>query len=256
MAWDAQVLEPNSVLPEGLRRAILGSRKRILFVEGDSDNSLDFPLYTALFSSLSVIPKGSCEDVQKAVLGLRESSNIHDIEAFGLIDRDDRIDKDVEKLTESGVFALKVYSAESLYYCSDAITAVACEQAKLREEDENELIESAKQGAIEVIKREAERMVARRCERRTRARVLSNVPDWKSIMANPTEQICISADSPYQAELDCFKKLFDARELDQLIARYPVRESRTFETIARSLKCSTKAIMSAWLSPKFGKTMS
>ena len=82
VAWDAKVLEPNSQIPEELKRAILGSRKRILFVEGDSDNSLDFPLYTALFPDISVIPKGSCEEVQKAVLGLKGSSDIHDVEAL------------------------------------------------------------------------------------------------------------------------------------------------------------------------------
>ena len=132
VAWGAEVLKSNSQLPEGLKRAILGSRKRILFVEGDFDHSLDFPLYTALFPDLSVIPKGSCEEVQKAVLGLRGSSDIHDVEAFGLIDRDDRPDENVEKLVENGIFALEVYSAEALYYCSDAIAAVADEQAGLR----------------------------------------------------------------------------------------------------------------------------
>lgn len=238
VAWDTEVIKPNPELPEELRRAILGSRKRILFVEGDSNSSLDFPLYTTLFPSLSMIPKGSCEDVQKAVLGLRGSVDIHDVEAFGLIDEDGR-EKDVEKLAESGIFVLEVYSAESLYYCSDAIAAVAYEQARLRGEgeDKNELIEAAKQGAIEVIEKHAERMVARRCERRTRELLLSKLPDWKSLKANPTQKICVSADSPYQEELDHFNKLVKNGDLDGLIARYPARESPAFDKIARSLKC-------------------
>ena len=62
VAWDAEVLKPNSQLPETARlteetkRAILGSRKRILFVEGDSDRSLDFSLYRILYPGISVIP--------------------------------------------------------------------------------------------------------------------------------------------------------------------------------------------------------
>ena len=187
-----------------------------------------------------MIPKGSCEDVQKAVLGLRGSLDIHDVEAFGLIDEDGRPEKDVERLAESGIFALEVYSAESLYYCSDAIAAVAYEQARLRGEDGSELIESAKQGAIEVIEKHAERMVARRCERRTRELLLSKIPDWKSLKANPSQKICVSADSPYLEELDHFNKLVENRELDRLVARYPARESPAFETIARSLKCLNK----------------
>ena len=240
VAWDTEVIKPNPELPEELRRTILGSRNRILFVEGNSNSSLDFPLYTTLFPSLSMIPKGSCEDVQKAVLGLRGSLDIHDVEAFGLIDEDGRPDKEVEKLAESGIFALEVYSAESLYYCSDTIAAVAYEQARIRGEDGNELIEAAKQGAIEVIEKHAERMVARRCERRTRDLLLSKLPDWKSLKANPSQKICVSADSPYLQELDHFNKLVENGELDQLIARYPARESPAFETIARSLKCLNK----------------
>ena len=107
-AWDAKVIEPNSQLPEDLKRSILGSRKRILFVEGDADNSLDFPLYSALFPDISIIPKGSCDEVQKAVYGLQGSSDIHDVQAYGLIDRDDKNDKEVEELEKNGVFALKV----------------------------------------------------------------------------------------------------------------------------------------------------
>lgn len=238
-AWEAEILESNSQLPEELKLAILGSRRRILFVEGTS-NSLDFPIYTALFPDLSVVPKGSCEEVQKAVFGLRDSVDIHHVEAFGLIDRDDRTDERVKKLEEKGVFALEVYSAEALYYCSDAITTVACRQAESLGEEANKFIESAKQKAIQVIEEEADRMVARRCERRTRELLLSEIPDWKSIKDNPTQPICVSADSPYPEEHNRFKEHVQRKELDQLIARYPVRESPIFETIARSLKCSNK----------------
>ena len=225
VAWGAEVLGPNAQLPEGLKRAILGSRKRILFVEGDSNNSLDFPLYTALFPDISVIPKGSCEEVQKAELGLRGSSDIHDVEAFGLIDRDDRTDTNVEELVEKGIFALEVYSAEALYYCSDAIAAVADEQARLRGEDGIKLTESAKKESIEVLKDHAEEMAAKRCIRQIQESTLSKIPNWKSIKDNSTQSFCISIDTQlYFEELDRFNKLIDEENLDQLIARYPVRQ--------------------------------
>lgn len=196
IAWDAEILKSNAQLPEELKRAILGSRKRILFVEGDSDNSLDFPLYTALFPDISVIPKGGCEEVQKAVLGLRESSDIHDVEAFGLIDRDNRKDEDVKKLKKKGVFALEVYSVEALYYCSDAIAAVAYEQARLRgEEDGTQLIESAKKESIKVLKDHAEEMAAKRCQQQIQELILSKIPNWESIKDNSIQSFCIPIDS-------------------------------------------------------------
>ena len=128
-AWDAEVLESGANLPEDLKRDVLGARRRILFVEG-APNSLDLPLYRALFPELSVIPKGSCEEVIRAVKGLRGSYEHHHVEAIGLIDRDDRDENDVSELALDSVFALDVFSVESLHYCSDAIKAVACRQAE------------------------------------------------------------------------------------------------------------------------------
>ena len=241
VAWDAEILEPNAEFPEDLKLAILGSRKKILFVEGKPGGP-DFSLYTALFPELSVVPKESCEEVQKAVLGWRGSQGIHPVhvEIFGLIDRDNRTEEDVEELAEKGVFALEVYSVEALYYCSDAIAAVAHRQADSLGVDANELIKSAKQKAINGLKVEAEktpeRMASLRCERQIRERVLLEVPDKKSIMDNP-RPICISIDSPYSEELNRFNELVEENELDQLIARYSLRKSRTFEIIATTLRC-------------------
>ena len=241
-AWDAKLLEPNSELPPELKLAILGSKKKILFVEGQR-GSLDVSLYSVLFPTLSVNPIGSCEEVQKAVLGLRGSQEIDDAEVFGLIDRDNRENKDIEKLAEKGIFALKVYSVEALYYCSDAIDAVARQQASSRGIDANGLVKSAKQQVIEELtdREIAERMAARRCERQIQELALSNIPNWKSIRATPAQPICVPIDPQlYLEELDYFNGLVKGANIDQLIARYPLRDSRVFEIIATTLKCQNQ----------------
>lgn len=241
-AWDAKLLEPNFELPPELKIAILGSREIILFVEGQR-GSLDVLLYSVLFPTLSVIPMGSCEEVQKAVLGLRDYHEIDDVEVFGLIDRDNRADKDIEQLAEKGIFALKVYSVEALYYCSDAIDAVARQQAASRGIDVNGLVKSAKQQAIDELTDQelAERMAARRCERQIRELALSNIPNWKSIRANPAQPICVPIDPQvYLEELDYFNELVKEAEIEQLIARYPLRDSRVFEIIATALICQNQ----------------
>ena len=241
VAWDAETLEPKSSVPEDIKLAILGSRNRILFVEGTPTGSLDFPLYTALFPDISVVPKGSCEDVQKAVLGLRDSQELHHVEAFGLIDRDNRKDEDVKRLGEKGIFALEVCAVEALYYCSDAIAAVAYEQARLRGEDSTQLIELAKKESIKVLKDHAEEMAAKRCERQIQELTLSKIPNWESIKDNSIQSFSIPVDSQlYSEELTRFNKLVDEKNLDQLIARYPVRQSCALETIARSLVCKNR----------------
>ena len=237
--WDVKVLEPDADLPEDLRRAILGARRRIVFVEGES-GSLDLPLYAALFPGLSVIPKGSCADVQKAVRGLRASQGFHHVEAFGLIDRDDRLKDEIGKLVDNGVFVMDACSVESLYYCSDAIAAVARWQAESLRDDANAMIESAEQEAFDALAQNEipERMAARRCERQIRNSMMSQLPTWKRVKDNAP--FTITVDSPYPDELNRLQELVAARELDGLVARYPLRESNVFNAIAIALKCQTR----------------
>ena len=235
-AWDVELLEPNAGLPEELKRDILGSRKRVLFVEGNA-NSLDLPLYNALFPGLSVIPKGSCIDVEKAVKGMRGSQDLHHVEAFGLIDRDNRDEEKVRQLAEGGVFALDVYSVESLYFCSDAIAAVARQQAESLGRKAGEMIKLVEQNALDALEQDdlAERMAARRCEGRVRDQFLSKIPNSKSIKGNEIK-VEITVDSTYEDELAHFKKLLVERKLDDLIARYPLRESDVFDVIVKVLE--------------------
>ena len=242
-AWDVEILEPSADdLPEDLKRAILGARRRILFVEGTL-NSLDSPLYDALFPGLSVIPMGGCREVERAVKGLRETRNHHHTEAFGLIDRDDRTEEDVGRLARDGVFALDVCSAEALYYCSDTIDAVARKQAEARGCDANGMFCSAKQAAFDAIRDDpdlATRMAARRCERRIRDAMLAEIPDWKKIKGGGEQKITARVDSSYSTELGHFEELIDEGNLDALVARYPLRESRVPDKIAKALKCTSR----------------
>lgn len=85
-AWDIDVVEESGQMPEALRIDILGSRRKILFVEGNSA-SLDQPLYELLFPSISIRARDGCREVIRAVAGLRAVEALHRASAFGLIDR-------------------------------------------------------------------------------------------------------------------------------------------------------------------------
>ena len=243
VAWDAELLDSGEHLPEDLKRDILGSRRRILFVEGKA-NSLDLPLYGALFPELSVIPKGSCDEVIRAVKGLRGSFEHHHVEAIGLIDKDDRTEDDVSKLAQDSVFALDVYSVESLYYCSDAIDAVARRQADSLGRRSDEMNSTATHRALKVIADTgglSERMAARRSQRIVCNRLAARLPDWKEIQAMGG-QLTINKpiENPFQDELDLFNNLNESGDLDSLITRYPIRESGVFDSIAKALECGKK----------------
>ena len=223
VAWDADVLEPDSEFPEELKLAILGSRRKILFVEGEQ-TSLDRPFYSALFPDLSVVSKGNCADVEKAVQGLRECRHLHHAEAFGLIDRDSRGTAKVGDLARKGVFAIDVYSVEGFYYCSEAIAAVARRQAGSRGGKALELAEAAKNCAIEILKTTgiAEKMAAHRCASHLHELVLCELPDAKSIKEKQTWERCHSIERIYCDELKRYSQSVEDGKLDDFVARYPL----------------------------------
>lgn len=49
--WDYEIIRPHESLSDQLIIDLMGSRKPVLFVEGDSSHSLDFRLYSLIFRS-------------------------------------------------------------------------------------------------------------------------------------------------------------------------------------------------------------
>ena len=237
-AWDLEILAQPAELPEELRLAVLGARSRVLFVEGSS-TSLDLPLYDTLFPELSVLPRGNCVDVERAVRGLRATRGRHHVEAYGIVDRDDLDGAAVNKLAEAGIFALAVRSVESLYYCSDAMQAVARHQADSMGLHAENLARSAKRDALAALAPEEviQRMAARRCERRMRDNVLSQLPDWKTIRSATGPTIDLHVPSAFADEIAQFRRLLAGEDFDALVARYPLRETGAFRAVTTALKC-------------------
>ena len=241
-SWDIDVLPKNSSVPEDLRRAILGARRRMLLVEG-TDGSLDVPLYSALFPEVSVVPVGSCSDVRSSVKVLRENDDLHRVQVFGLIDRDDRSKENVDILMDEGVFALEVCAAESLYYCSEAIEIVALRQGVSLGCDSVEMVRVATEGALDSLRKPgvAEQMAARRCERKIRNAVIADLPDWR--MIRDGHQIAFSQgcfDLYFEEELGKLRGLVEGREYDEIVRRYSIKHSSVFGDISRALRCRNK----------------
>ena len=236
-AWEIDVLEKDSDLPEDIKRSILGARRRVLFVEG-KQNKLDVRLYQRLFPNVTVIPIGNCDDVQRAVSGIRSTQSLNNIEAFGLIDRDDRTAENVLKLADNNVHVLDAYSVESLYYCPEAIRAVAELQAETLETDAEDMIASATNRALNILGQPAiaERMARKLCVRRIINTLHSQVQDWDSVGTNEDLNIEVPSAQIYQCELKCYQGYIEKGNLDEIVARYPIRESSALKEIAEGLR--------------------
>ena len=235
--WEVDLLAPNAEIPEELRLGILGSRRKAVFFEG-TGSSMDLPLYHALFPDVSAVAVGTSTDVQRAVQGLRSSYDLHHVEAYGLVDSDGKPQDVIDSLAEREIYALAAYSVESLYYCSDALDAVAKWQASTLGRDHESLTDAALDAAFVALGVDglAERMAARRCEHLVRDEVMSRIPSWKEIMDDSVGTLEISVNSPFHVELTRFSQLLKDKAVDQLIARYPLRESRVFNAISQALE--------------------
>jgi len=88
--WEWQDID-NESLPEELLLSILGSRKSVIFVEGDK-SSYDSKIYEEYYSNYFIIPCGSCTQVIARTKAFRANANLHSCEVFGIIDKDYRSD--------------------------------------------------------------------------------------------------------------------------------------------------------------------
>lgn len=133
--WEWKELNSNEVIPENLYLEVLGSRKPILFVEGEK-GSLDVQIYQAFYDDFTVIPRGSCETVIKSVKGLRGNTDLHDKKVFGLIDRDFRPEEQIISLKKEDVFFLNLNEVENLFLVPAIIEMVCGHLAKSEKKDE------------------------------------------------------------------------------------------------------------------------
>ena len=240
-SWEIQLLNSDAKIPEDLKRDILGSREKIVFVEG-IEGSLDKRLYTVLFPNMSVIAKGNCIDVERAVTGLRETLELHHIETFGLIDRDDRENQEIQKLAEKYIFALDVCTVESLYCNSVVVEAAARRQAESLGCNYKEIFQNAIDEALSILSDDEVRaqMSARRCQGKIRNMFASGLPTWKMVLErNSIENVVETAEVNrlFDEELSIYDELLSDRDYDGLVARYPLHFSNLRNRIAQTLRC-------------------
>lgn len=232
--WDVDLLGTGEGVDESLTRDILGSRRLVLFVEGNSQ-SLDAPLYALVFPNASVVPKTTCRDVIHAVTGVRGAESLHWVRAFGLIDHDRRSDLDVARLQEQGIYALPVFSVESIYYHPHLQTLTTARHSVVTGSDAPSLVAEATGRAIAAIRPHAKRLSERVVERFLRDEVERRLPTSRDIAAGNPISLNINVQAVVEAELANLNGFLDRSELLHVIQRYPIRETPALTEIAKCL---------------------
>lgn len=152
--WDE--VGPNPTLPDALLFQVLGSRRPLLFVEGD-ETSYDAAIYAALYPKEFVVPRQSCEKVVEATKSMSGLSGLHNLSVRGLVDRDRRGAEEVTALRSAGVLVADVAEVENLLCLPEVLEAVGKQlscpdvpEAKARAEERvlDELAKAIEQQAL------------------------------------------------------------------------------------------------------------
>lgn len=237
--WKLFPVDASDELPESARLAILGGRRELLFIEGET-HSLDIRLYKLLFPNSTLFPAGGCDQVIRAVTGLRTSQPHHWLSARGVIDGDGRDDDEKSSLRARGILALPVSEVENLYYSGIVIRAVAIRQAESVDESADTLTNQATEAALRALGEDGapERLAAGLALSRSRRRILEALPT--SIDAT-SASIIVNVPSPYPELLSRIAALLDAADLDGLIRLLPIRDTALRAQVARSLRFQSAA---------------
>jgi hypothetical protein len=237
VGWDINTIPATEEIDYHIKQDILGSRRNILFVEGN-ETSLDKAIYSILYPEVSVIPQGDCKEVEKAVLGISSTQSLNWVKASGLIDADDRVKTEIQALETKNIFALPYYSIESLYYSNAMIGKIAERQAFVRGINVDDLISEAQNAIITAISPHKDRMCARVCERKIGAKL--KAPTWKDIQSGGVFTHEITLDTVLSEEKAHFDSLITAKDTEKLVGRYPVRQTEALTEVAKKLKFETR----------------
>ena len=122
--WEYKFIDANdySGLPSELLYEIIGTRQKVLFVEGDR-NSYDHQLYQEIYKDKGyhVIPCGGCTEVVRLVKAKTKYEQLGSIEVVGLIDRDFRTEHEIESLKNDGIYFLEVAEVENLFIVPEVL---------------------------------------------------------------------------------------------------------------------------------------
>lgn len=248
--WVIEAVPEAAGFSEDLTTLILGSRKPILFVEGEQ-GSLDLAFYRACYPSWTVVPRGGCEGVIHSVVTLRNNAAFTRIECAGLVDADGHDESDRASLEAKGIQVLPVSEIENLLLLPNVSRAILEMNFFEGERLETKLAEL--QDAIfsdATVERNVNEIVLGYCRRRI-DRLLKqidfsadkSVADLASNYTAKTAELDVSAiASQIRTKITA---AVSARDLGALLAVYD--RKKPLLAIASSRLCNMKIdVFSAW----------
>lgn len=223
--WSIEAVPEETGFDENLATLILGSRRPILFVEGQQ-SSLDAAIYRCCFPEWTVIPRGSCENVIHAVVTMRNNQYLTRVTCSGIVDADDYDETDRAYLNSLGVEILAVSEIENIILLP-AVSQTIADSEGLVGQDLGDCLEALKAEIFSMLQPTAaiDTVVARYCRRRidrTLKKIdLSNVSSVEDIAAEYAQKTA-ALDIAVLANMarDRIQTVIRTRDLPALLAIY------------------------------------
>lgn len=165
--WDYELIGDSDSLPEELYIEILGSRKPILFIEGDESNSIDNRLYPLVFPDYLVKPMGGCQKVIETTKAFHQLNDFHILDSMGIVDRDRRLQGEIDYLREQRIFVPNVAEVENLLLLEPIIKTVARQMMK----DPEAVFSQVKENVVKLFEKDLEAQVILHARHRVRKKL-------------------------------------------------------------------------------------
>jgi hypothetical protein len=219
--WDWYLVPADSPIPDKIMLEIVGSRKPVLFVEGEK-GSLDYLIFNHLYPEFAVVPCGSCAHVIRATGSFASLSELHHLECRGVVDRDHRTDDEVENLRGIGIHVLDVSEIENLLLHEDILRYVG---SRLGFEDKlPEIVEKARSTVFDHLEEDKRRVAASAAGSAIQSSLANFAPEarderqieesWQNFVGS------IDAKGLYTRELKRVEEILDRGDYEEALRVY------------------------------------
>lgn len=248
--WTVDDVPEDTGFDEDLTTLILGSRRPILFVEGDR-SSLDLALYRCCYPDWTVVPRSSCTEVIHAVVTMRANADLTRITCSGIVDADHYDEDDRNYLRDLGIETLPVSEIENVVLLPEVSVAIAQSEGFSGEELEQRIAALADDIFKSIDSDEAIEKVAVRYAKRRIDRILKKLDLSSARTADEIENEYKQRTGEFDVRglterfKDEVRQAIGERDLSRLLALYDNKGLMAFA--ASKLKSCRQKDFESWL---------
>ncbi|MCH5231683.1 MAG: DUF4435 domain-containing protein [Muribaculaceae bacterium] len=168
--WDYEIISPGE-MREDIFIELVGTRKPVLFIEGDLTHSIDAKLYPLVFPDYTVKPLGSCDKVIETTRSFNGLTNMHHLESHGIVDRDRRTPQEVAYLRKKSIMVPEVAEVENFFLLEEVIRNMA----KIRGKNPDQVASKVKKSAFSIFSRLLQAQVLEHVRHRVKREVEARI---------------------------------------------------------------------------------